>query len=1354
MNVEPTRDLEDALLSLLKAVDAGHPPDPATWLARHPEFAPALQDFVVSELYLARIRREHDQRSTLPHDQSQEGDTALAVPASVGRFELGGPLASGGMGDVLRAHDPVLGRDLAVKLMQLRHRDRPELVRRFLAEARIAAGLQHPGVPPVHDVGEVADGRPFIAMKLIEGQTLAALLDARAAPKDDLPRLLKIFEQVAQTIAYAHSKGVIHRDLKPQNVMVGAFGEVQVVDWGLAKQLGQSTPAPSVPAGDSAVGSAHETRSTATRAGSVMGTPAYMPPEQAQGAAEDVDARADVFGLGAILLEILTGSPPFLGPHALVAARAGDLAGAWAGLAVCDADPELVELARHCLAADPARRPATGQAVADRITAHLVGVQTRLRAAEMASARAQEARKRRRLLTAVLAVVVVASLAAAVWLREQRDAAREAETRANSAKADAIQSEAAANRSNKERLQELYRAYLNESRASRLTGQVGQREVGLTAIRKILATVPRDQLKAEQLAEVRDEAIACLANADLKELRRVPFGVRDVYSTDVDESLELMVHSGQQADETRVSSVGAAADRFTFPVPDRTRGHYRTQRRISPNGRWVIEMRLAGGANAPHLRVYDRHAQRFTIDKAVPELAFPPVFSADEGRIFFPRSDSRLQEFDLQTGAARAPSPPRFGTFALSPDGTLAAVASSTRPAEIVRLADWQTVRSFPQFGGAASVAWSPDDGRVVFGSHDGKIWQWDRGLNTEYPLVDSHRMPVERLCFSPDGRLLASSSYPGECVVRQVHGDRPLFSLPGQALRFSKDSRRLAVISGNELVVSELVSSNSLVSLRSHYQWAQFSPDGLLLASSGSLGVDFRTSHDLQFKANLELDDSGPVGFHPSGREFVTFGLFSQQWRWPLAAPEGARAHWQVGPPARAWESWTAGLTHQPQHFGRQAVWSRTGRFMAAADFRNGQVLLWEPRKGELPRVVGKLDHVGFVALSPDEAYVAAGGVIARGAQVWETATHRAVLTVADHSHVAFSTDGRRFVSSSPLHVHVRRVGGDWPLERVFRRERTHENARTPFALQPDGPLLAYATAPGRICLCDRDTGRVIANLTRPDDGELHWLTFSPDGTRLAFVTLNGALGVWNLGNLRTDVESLGLFGGDLPTGRPGPLLAGEIRVERGTKLPPPKQWSKNWLRMAAGEVIDGKGADAVAAVNRAIGALPSDAPATERADLFALRGTYHLRYDDPASAVADWRRALALVSTHEGATKSLARLSLLGPPEHRDARAAYALLAPLANREKHDDEVTALLGIAQVQLARYQDGIRLLNAVPADTVAPFPAWFLARAYQKTGEPSAAARAITNARNQSHGAVPALEKPALAELRAEVEEK
>jgi serine/threonine-protein kinase len=355
-------------------------------------------------------------------------------------YQVLGEVARGGMGAVLRGHDSDLRRDVAIKVLDERLAERPEVVQRFVEEAQIGAQLQHPGVVPVYELGLMADERPFFTMKLIKGRTLASLLAARKSVGMDLRRFLAIFEQVCQTVAYAHSKGVLHRDLKPANVMVGAFGEVQVVDWGLAKVLGrggiederrtlrdQRTIIETVRSGPGSSGSD-------SVVGSVLGTPAYMPPEQARGEVDALDERADVFALGALLCEVLTGSPPYVDngrETPVVQAARAHLGPAQERLAACGADEALVRLALDCMAPAPPARPATAEEVARAVQEYLAGAEERARAAQLDAAearvRANEERKRRRLVVALGGAVVALLLALGagyVWAESQRDARR------------------------------------------------------------------------------------------------------------------------------------------------------------------------------------------------------------------------------------------------------------------------------------------------------------------------------------------------------------------------------------------------------------------------------------------------------------------------------------------------------------------------------------------------------------------------------------------------------------------------------------------------------------------------------------------------------------------------------------------------------------------------------------------------------------------------------------------------------------------------------------------------------------------------------------------------------------------
>ena len=298
----------------------------------------------------------------------------VGIPAGASspaaRYRLGEEIARGGMGVVYRATDAVLGREVAVKVLQEKYAPDSGTARRFADEARITGQLQHPNVPAVHDLGALPDGRPFLAMKLIKGETLEELLKRLADPAEGRGRFVAAFEQLCQAVAYAHAHDVIHRDLKPANVMVGAFGEVQVMDWGLAKVLGarpEGGTDPEATTTGTAVRSLRESDDLFTQAGSVLGTPAYMPPEQAAGAVGAIDTRSDVFGLGAVLAVVLTGRPPFVADTSestRVKAAQGDVGECFARLDACGADPDLVALCRRCLAPRPEDRPSDAGAVA------------------------------------------------------------------------------------------------------------------------------------------------------------------------------------------------------------------------------------------------------------------------------------------------------------------------------------------------------------------------------------------------------------------------------------------------------------------------------------------------------------------------------------------------------------------------------------------------------------------------------------------------------------------------------------------------------------------------------------------------------------------------------------------------------------------------------------------------------------------------------------------------------------------------------------------------------------------------------------------------------------------------------
>jgi tetratricopeptide (TPR) repeat protein len=282
----------------------GESPRLDEYLARFPALAAPLRDlFAVHRL----VGVEGD-RLGQDSEPPPAGPVTTTVP--FGPYVGLRPHASGGLGEVCTASDTELNRTVAIKRLQEKFAGNLALRQRFLLEAEITARLDHPGVVPVHRLLHDLCGRPGYVMRFIQGQTFAdAITQHHAAPTAlGFRRLLHSFLQACQTVAYAHSRGVIHRDLKPTNIMLGKFGETLVVDWGLAKVVGRPEPAPA--GGEGTLVPESGSGSGETALGSAVGTPAYMSPEQAAGRWDVIDHRTDVYGLGAVLYTLLTGKPP------------------------------------------------------------------------------------------------------------------------------------------------------------------------------------------------------------------------------------------------------------------------------------------------------------------------------------------------------------------------------------------------------------------------------------------------------------------------------------------------------------------------------------------------------------------------------------------------------------------------------------------------------------------------------------------------------------------------------------------------------------------------------------------------------------------------------------------------------------------------------------------------------------------------------------------------------------------------------------------------------------------------------------------------------------------------------------
>jgi len=316
-----------------------------------------------------------------PSDTDRNGDPSDTIPAteptsdrsaprlSLPSYEVGDAIGKGGMGEVLIARDPKIGRDVAIKRMAASAPSEDD-VSRFLREARIQARLEHPAIVPVYEVGHDANDRPYFTMKRLAGTTLQQRL-AHAR----LQELLRAFVDVCLAVDFAHSRRVVHRDLKPANIMLGDYGEVYVLDWGVARVLTDEGEVPPIGAGVS-------TLDGQTQLGAMLGTPGYIAPEQVRG--EDVGSAADIYSLGCILFEILAGEPLHRGGHAAIATTLSDPTQAPAQRRRDRAiAPELDAICVAALAADAAARP-SARALADRVQQFLDGDRDLARRRELA----------------------------------------------------------------------------------------------------------------------------------------------------------------------------------------------------------------------------------------------------------------------------------------------------------------------------------------------------------------------------------------------------------------------------------------------------------------------------------------------------------------------------------------------------------------------------------------------------------------------------------------------------------------------------------------------------------------------------------------------------------------------------------------------------------------------------------------------------------------------------------------------------------------------------------------------------------------------------------------------------------
>lgn len=834
-------------------------------------------------------------------------------------YALMDTLGTGGMGEVYRCSDPALGRDLAIKVMKATLREYPEIERRFLREARITGSLQHPSIVAVHNLGRLADGRLHYTMRLVRGRTFADILKEEAGMPERLPYLLNIFEKICQAMAYAHSKRVIHRDLKPHNVMVGHFGEVQVMDWGLAKLLtpdnALDTDEKIDAAGTRILGESTDTPVDLTRIGSGLGTPAYMPPEQALGEWDAVDERADVFALGSILCEILTGEAAYSGTdgnEVYRRARRGDVAEALDRLEKCGADTALVALCRECLNPKSNGRPRNAAAVEKHVADYQVEVRERLRRAELEQTEVQvktrEERKRRRL-TMTLAVVVLLVVTGSVfWWQhmkstvETQKAVQEVREKEALRRQDDLQRDLRLNR---------YVADIQQAAQFWQNGEISQ---------------CYDFMRTQRWTEDRDDP----CGFEWLYLRRwcdCPSRVFEGHTADV-RCVRFHPNGTLLA-----SCSGDQTIRFWDSEKHTPRGmlsgHRRTVSAIafSPDGGllasashdgsvrlWNVAERrqlaiLIEGAgyiesvefshrgdllaivreNGSNVRLWDLKSRQvrhswISGGNAINSLAFAP----DGCTLALGYANGTVKIRDVSSGKEKD----RFlvnhpvHTLAFACGWPLLAAGGSDG---VVTLWDVETRENIGKFtghsGSVNSLAFSPDNQTLLSAGEDGTIRSWDTATQRPRAIFRARNQPFPSVAFHPGGRVFAAASVDHTVCLWYPPAAEKASSLqttvvPSGPIRFSSDGKWLAV-AGRDQTVRLLDSTTrrvrrTLRGWRGEWQDLTISSDGKYLAATCSdhrVYVWETSSEKLTHRLHIPRDRATCVAFSPNGKWLATGG-------------------------------------------------------------------------------------------------------------------------------------------------------------------------------------------------------------------------------------------------------------------------------------------------------------------------------------------------------------------------------------------------------------------------------------------------------------------------------------------------